>query len=434
MTKKILLKVSGSVAAFKAAALASKLTQAGYEIRVAVSENASRFVGEASFEGLTGNPVLNSVFSPGEAMAHIDWAKWADLTIVYPATANTLTRLASGRADDLIGTLFLAHSFPNPYWVAPAMNPTMFAHPAVDEAIAKLRGWGVDVLDPDAGRMACGDVGIGRLVEPEAMVERIKTFFSGGLAPSVLPTPAVLITAGGTRETIDPVRVLTNLSTGETGVRIANAFAEQGFSAVLALAADSPFLGQVSSRVRTRLFRTSDDLDLVLREELSRSEDGAQIHSLIHAAAVADYRVGAIETLDGEHLSGDTKISGEAELLLRLVPNPKLLGKVRGYANRRLNVISFKLATPSTGGAPDLSGYDSDWIVYNTVADIHRGSDRHAGTIYHRKGGVFVPQAQFRTKDELAASLLSIVVRDWNAGGDLIATEPPNFQSPEGQA
>ena len=173
----ILLQITGSIAAFKAAALASLLTQDGYEIQCVVSESGLKFIGEATLEGLTGKTVLSDMFERGRALDHISLVDWADLLLVYPATANHMTRLRAGLADDLIGTLFLANNFRKPFWVAPAMNSHMFAHPAVDEALHILENWGCRVLPTGEGRMACGTVGYGRLLEPEATAVLIREAF-----------------------------------------------------------------------------------------------------------------------------------------------------------------------------------------------------------------------------------------------------------------
>ena len=159
---RVLLQVTGSIAAFKAAALASILVDDGYEVQCIVSEGGRRFIGDSTLEGLTGRPVLSDLFERGRALDHISLVDRSDLLLVYPATANHITRLRAGLADDLIGTLFR-----KPYWLAPAMNSHMFAHPAVTEAVAVLEGWGCRVLPTGEGRLACGTVGYGRLLEPD---------------------------------------------------------------------------------------------------------------------------------------------------------------------------------------------------------------------------------------------------------------------------
>ncbi|MCK5375439.1 MAG: flavoprotein [Acidobacteria bacterium] len=170
----ILLQISGSIAAFKAAALASLLVDGGFEVQCVATEDGLRFIGEPTMEGLTGKPVLTDMFEPGRALDHISLVDWADLMLLYPATANRMTRLRAGLADDLIGALFLADNFRKPYWIAPAMNSNMFAHPAVKEAAATLETWGCRILPTGQGRLACGTVGYGRLLEPEETLSLIR--------------------------------------------------------------------------------------------------------------------------------------------------------------------------------------------------------------------------------------------------------------------
>jgi phosphopantothenoylcysteine decarboxylase len=174
---RIVLIVSGSIAAFKAAALASRLVQDGHEVQTVLSTGGARFVGAATFEGITGKPVLGDLWEHGRAMDHIDLVDWAELLLVYPASANTITRLRAGIADDLTGCLFLANNFRKPWWIAPAMNSHMFGHPAVTDALGVLEGWGCRILPTDEGRMACGTTGAGRLLEPEAVEKLISEAF-----------------------------------------------------------------------------------------------------------------------------------------------------------------------------------------------------------------------------------------------------------------
>jgi phosphopantothenoylcysteine decarboxylase len=171
---KVLLQITGSIAAFKAASLASMLVDDGLEVRCVMSDGARHFVGPATFEGLTGKPVLGDLFERGRAHDHIHLAEWADLLLLYPASANHITRLRAGLADDLIGCLFLANNFRKPFWIAPAMNSNMLAHPAVGDALAVLDGWGARILPTGEGRLACGEIGYGRLLEPERVLELVR--------------------------------------------------------------------------------------------------------------------------------------------------------------------------------------------------------------------------------------------------------------------
>ena len=166
--------MTGSIAAFKAASLASLLVDAGFEVQSVMSDGAKHFIGESTFEGLTGRPVLRDVFERGRAHDHINLVDWADLLLLYPASANHLSRLRHGLADDLIGCLFLANNFRKPFWIAPAMNSNMLAHPAVTEALGTLESWGCRVLPTGEGRLACGEVGMGRLLEPERVFDLIR--------------------------------------------------------------------------------------------------------------------------------------------------------------------------------------------------------------------------------------------------------------------
>jgi phosphopantothenoylcysteine decarboxylase/phosphopantothenate--cysteine ligase len=170
---RVLLQITGSIAAFKAAILASALADRGYELQCILSEGGRRFIGEATFEGLTGRVVLGDLFERGRAHDHIRLAEWADLLLLYPASANHINRLRHGIADDLIGCLFLANNFRRPYWIAPAMNGNMLEHPAVVDSLAVLEGWGARILPTGEGRLACGEVGYGRLLEPDRVAAMI---------------------------------------------------------------------------------------------------------------------------------------------------------------------------------------------------------------------------------------------------------------------
>lgn len=165
-SSRILFGLSGSIAAYKACQVISRLVQAGHEVQTVATAGALRFVGAATLEGLSGKPVFSDIYREGAMMDHIHLARWADAAILCPASASTIGRLANGIADDPVGALFLAWDFKKPYWIAPAMNSSMLAHPAVQANLAKLREWSAIVLPTDAGNQACGEVGDGRLLDP----------------------------------------------------------------------------------------------------------------------------------------------------------------------------------------------------------------------------------------------------------------------------
>jgi phosphopantothenoylcysteine decarboxylase/phosphopantothenate--cysteine ligase len=174
MGRKILFQFTGSIAAFKACALLSRLVKEGHEVQTVATRGALEFVGKATLEGLSGKPVFSDLYEPGRQMDHIHLAKWADLALVCPASASAINRLSAGLGEDALGTLFLAWDLKKPYWVAPAMNSRMLAHPATQASLGKLESYGVKILPTAAGDLACGDVGEGRLLEPEALYSELK--------------------------------------------------------------------------------------------------------------------------------------------------------------------------------------------------------------------------------------------------------------------
>ena len=213
--KNILLCVSGGIAVYKAVALVSKLTQAGAHVKVMMTESATRFVTPLSFQVMSKHDVYTDTFDEKDSgvIAHIDLADWADLVIVAPATANIIGKLANGIADDMVTTTLLATT--STVWIAPAMNVHMYDHPAVIRNIERLVKDGYEFIEPAEGILACGYVGKGRLEEPEKIVSLVEQFFKPKFLP--LKGKKVVVSAGPTRERIDPVRYLTNFSSGKMG-------------------------------------------------------------------------------------------------------------------------------------------------------------------------------------------------------------------------
>ena len=222
---KILFKITGSIAAYKSAYLISKLVQNGFEVRTVVTESALKFIGKATLEGLTGSMVYSDSFADRQMMSHISLVKWADLTILCPASANTINKLANGIGDNLLTSLFLAHDWTKPYLIAPAMNTQMYNHPSTKNSMKTLSDWGVKILPTTEGYLACGDIGKGKLLEPDEIYERI--IISLSVKENVNKTLKVLVTSGGTKESIDGVRFISNLSSGRTGSIIADYFSRR---------------------------------------------------------------------------------------------------------------------------------------------------------------------------------------------------------------
>lgn len=375
----ILFILSGSIACYKACEAISQLVQRGHRVRAVATQAALKFVGTATLEGLTREKVATDVFEPGAALDHITLARWADVTVVCPATANTINRMAAGLGDDLAGALLLAHDWKKPLIVSPAMNPAMWSHPATVESIGKLRAWGARFVSPGEGRTACGEIGEGRLAEPDELVNAIemavgRTSPDGGSERSREPRwLRVLITSGGTAEPIDGVRVITNTSTGETGALIAEHFTRSGHDVVLLRARTAR---RAASAVREETFFTFAELDAALTRRLG-TED---FDVVIHAAAVGDFSVQTIEVDGVERDPGAAKLSSETAPVLRLRRNPKLLDTLRARSrNRGVRVVAFKL---TQGAKADetrravsaiLAGGVADYVVHNDLAA--RGED-----------------------------------------------------------
>ncbi len=333
----ILLKISGSIAAYKSAYLASKLVQNGYQVQAVATPAALRFIGPATLEGLTGRPLLHDGFEEGKAMSHIDLVKWADLTVIAPATANSINKLAYGIADNLVTSLFLAHDWRKPYLIAPAMNTAMIEHPATQEALKRLKSWGVEILEPGYGRLACGDVGYGKLPDPEEIVEAINRKLIQ-VHPGGTQKGKVLITSGGTREKIDEAREISNVSTGSTGATIAGCFISNNWDVTLLHAINSRLPGGECKKIA---FTDFDSLEKMM-EELLREND---YNAVIHLAAVSDYSIKSVY-VDGMELNTpfDGKIDSHSdELMIKLRKNHKILHRIKQKAGKNnLVLVAFK--------------------------------------------------------------------------------------------
>ena len=335
---KILFKITGSIAAYKSAYLISKLVQNDFEVKVVATDYALKFIGKATLEGLTGNKVYTDSFEDGEMMSHISLNKWADLTIICPATANTINKLAAGISDNLLTSLFLAHDHSKPYLIAPAMNTLMFDHPATQTSLKKLSEWGVQILPTAEGYLACGDIGKGKLLEPDIIFESILSALKKNVTPEKRKLK-ILITSGGTKENIDGVRYLSNLSTGKTGAAIAEYFSHNFHEVTFVHAENSALPKTVDKFIP---FFSFNDLNKNLKSLLSNKDFDA----VIHLAAVGDYSVESIE-VNGEKnklpLTQKLDSSGD-KLTIELKRNEKIITHLKGYSkNKKLVLVGFKL-------------------------------------------------------------------------------------------
>ena len=310
--KRLLLGITGGVAAYKAAALARLLVRAGADVRVAMTEAATRFVTPVTLQALTGQTVWTDLWDPRvpDNMGHIELSRDRELIVVAPASGDFLGKLAAGLAGDLLSTLCLARRCP--LMVAPAMNVEMWENPAMQRNLHTLRGDGVFLAGPAAGDQACGEVGMGRMLEPEEIVEEIEAFFQ----PKLLSGKRVLVTAGPTEEPIDPVRSITNASSGKMGYAVARAAREAGARVTLISGPVSLLAPAGVERVGVR---TAEQMLEAVKKAAAASE------VFIAVAAVADYRV--------KNRAAQKIKKGAGGMTLELTENPDILAQVAAMKN-----------------------------------------------------------------------------------------------------
>jgi len=404
---KILFELSGSIAAWKACAVISRLVQDGHEVQTIATSAALRFIGPATLEGLTGRPVRSDMWDHGTAMDHINLVKWADVVVLCPATANTINRLAAGLAEDLVGALFLAHDWTKPFLLAPAMNPAMWAHPATRAAVKTLQDWGVRLLPVARGRLACGDEGEGRMIEPDEILTAIRAALPGAGAPTMTGgvRPRVLVTAGGTEEPVDGVRTLTNFSTGRTGVVLAEQLRASGCDVTLLR---SHRAAPAGAGVRTETFVTFADL----REALERLLAGESYDAVVHAAAVSDYSVAGLRVNGRVHAAGTGKVGTEQDVAIQLAPNPKLVDHLRAWSrNPALRVVAFKLtrgadaATARAAVEKLFAHSQADAVVHNDLDAIDAETGRFPATLWRGDGS----STSLESREALAHAVATFV-------------------------
>lgn len=405
----VLFILTGSIACYKACDAISRLVQRGFAVRAVATRAALKFVGAATLEGLTREKVAIDLFEPGAALDHITLARWADVVMVCPATANTLNRMAAGLGDDLAGALLLAHDWRKPLLVAPAMNPMMWTHPATVASVATLRRWGARFVSPGEGRTACGEEGEGRLAEPDEILAAVEA----AAAPPARRL-RVLVTSGGTAEPIDGVRVITNTSTGATGALITDHFAQRGHEVVLLRARAAR---GATGRCREETFVTFADLDAALTRELG----GGVFDVVIHAAAVGDFAVDAIEVDGVRQAAGAAKLASTKPPTLRLRRNPKLLDTLRARSrNRGVRIVAFKLTRGATAGEAQaavaglFANGAADLVVHNDLAARPEDGGAFPAEIWAAEGAVVARCADRR---DIAAALENLLTGEQTIGG-----------------
>ncbi|WP_044642537.1 bifunctional phosphopantothenoylcysteine decarboxylase/phosphopantothenate--cysteine ligase CoaBC [Risungbinella massiliensis] len=389
--KRIVLGVSGGIAAFKAASIASQLTQRHYEVRVIMTKSATEFITPLTLQTLSRNPVSIDTFDERnpEVVNHIDLADSADLFLIAPATANLMGKLAHGLADDMLTTTLLATQAP--VVLAPAMNVHMYQNPIVEENMTRLRELGYSYIEPGSGQLACGYVGKGRMAEPEEIVEWVENFF---LRRQPLRGKKVLITAGPTVEAVDPVRYFTNHSSGKMGYALAQAAQEAGAKVTLI---SGPVALSVPSGVTRYSVQTAHQMLEKVLEHLP------EMDLIIKAAAVADYRPKVVY---------DQKLKKNAEeMTITLTKNPDIASEVGKRKRSDQVLVGFAAETQNVRehALSKLERKEMDFIVANDVSleGAGFGVDTNIVTIYDRAGTEL--SLPLQSKQDLAKQIIEHV-------------------------
>ncbi|WP_217543359.1 bifunctional phosphopantothenoylcysteine decarboxylase/phosphopantothenate--cysteine ligase CoaBC [Vibrio metschnikovii] len=391
--KHILLGISGGIAAYKCAELTRRLRERGAEVRVVMTHAAKEFITPLTMQAVSGYPVADSLLDPAAeaSMGHIELAKWADLVLLAPATADLIARLAAGMGNDLLTTVVLATDAP--VVISPAMNQQMYRNQATQDNIATLVRRGVSVWGPAAGEQACGDVGPGRMLEPLELVERCDAFF----APKPLLGKKLLLTAGPTREALDPVRYITNHSSGKMGFAIADAAATLGAEVTL-------ISGPVTLTTPAKVKRINVQSALEMHAAVM---DHAQQHDIfIGCAAVADYRPDVVaEQKIKKNEQSDT-------LCITMVKNPDIVASVAALTERRPFTVGFAAETQDVEkyALGKLTKKKLDMICANDVSISGQGFDSNdnALMVYWSNGQHALPLS---SKRELAQALMLFIHR-----------------------
>ena len=403
--KRIALGVTGGIAAYKSIEVLRGFQRAGCEVRVAMTRHACEFVQPLTFRALSGSYVLVDDYAADnpDPIAHITFSQTIHLFVIAPATANTLAKLANGVADDFITSTYLACTAP--VLVAPAMNTVMWEHPATRRNVQKLREHGVFIITPDEGEMACGTIGPGRLSEPEKIVTRaLEILAMPGSAPATELAPesdladeTIVITAGATREPIDPVRFISNRSSGRMGYAVAEAARNRGARVRVIAGATTvtPPAGVSLTRVAT-----AEEMHSTVTAAI------AEATIFIGAAAVSDYRVRNVS---------ESKIKKTAaELELKLERTPDILAEVARIRSNRQLIIGFAAETDEVlaNAREKLTAKNLDMIVANDVSRSDAGFDSEANAVTILLNGQSVPiELPLMAKTEVAHRILDEIVK-----------------------
>jgi phosphopantothenoylcysteine decarboxylase/phosphopantothenate--cysteine ligase len=406
MAAKVLLGVTGCIGAYKAAEILRGLQKADVEVRVMMTRHATEFITPLTFEALTGQPVIVEMYDrPSYAqIEHITWARWADLVLIAPATANSIAKFAHGLADDFLSTVYLSNT--NPVMIAPAMNVEMWQHAATQANLALLKERGVEIIEPGVGYQACGEIGAGRLAEPEEIVARVLAQISNpksnisNRTTQDLSGEHILLTAGPTVEDLDPVRFITNRSSGKMGYALAEAAPARGARVTLV---SGPAHLQPPAGVETVNVRSTREM---YEAVLSRLSDATVF---IGCAAVADFR-------PAQKAENKIKKLGRTHITLELETTEDIIGTV---GERTKTDGSGRLVIGFAAESQELLDYaerklrekNLDLIVANDITRRDAGFDAetNAATILRRDGSR--EELPLQSKRELAEQVLDEILR-----------------------
>ena len=385
--KQIVLGVTGGTASYKSADLVRRLREAGATVRVVMTAGAKEFITPLTMQAVSGFPVHDDLFDlqAEAAMGHIELARWADAIVVAPATADFIARFAQGEAGDLLTTICIAAK--SPVTIAPAMNQGMWKNAFTQDNIQQLQKKGIQILGPGEGEQACGDVGLGRMLEPIDIVDKIAALFETGLFSG----KKILLTAGPTHEAIDPVRYITNASSGKMGYALAEAFIEAG--AEVTLVSGPVFLTPPARAKIISVVSANQMLEAVM-ERVSETDIFCSV------AAVADYRA--------KEVSSQKIAKKSSELTLELERNADIVASVANLEKKPF-VIGFAAETENLllNAKAKLKNKKLDMIIANQVgADIGIGSDENAVTVLWEEGEKAFPRM---SKNKLARELVQFI-------------------------
>ncbi|WP_411993350.1 bifunctional phosphopantothenoylcysteine decarboxylase/phosphopantothenate--cysteine ligase CoaBC [Agarivorans sp. DSG3-1] len=397
--KKILLAITGGIAAYKMPELVRRLKEQGAEVKVVMTNHATSFITPLTLQAVSGEPVGQEVVDPAQeaSMGHIAYAKWPDLVLMAPATANSIAKFSHGLADDLVSTLLLATDAP--IVIAPAMNQQMYQAIATQANLSLLKQRGVPIWGPAQGEQACGDVGPGRMLEPAQLLANVQAMFAPK-APPVLNGVNVMITAGPTREAIDPVRYISNHSSGKMGFALAEAAQQLGAKVTVI---SGPVTLATPQGVEKVAINTAQQM---LDASLERIE---QCDIFIACAAVADYRVADV----AEQKIKKTDESDEMQL--RLVKNPDIVATIASLAKKPFTVgFAAETQDVSHYAQDKMARKNLDMIAANDVSKPEQGfnSEQNALTVFWPTGH---QQLDLADKSALAQQLLALVAKQYAA-------------------